>query len=150
MHKFWWACRFMGLLTTDQNSTQPDTVWPSKQFIYQNCSVLKWQQTDLIKHLPNPMFYSPNSQTKLRHWCVLSKEWDYQVWGQSNLVCVTNRWLEDVRFCTLKSRQISRSSLCFTHCGVCSIHLYSRSLCIAVVALLNGLLLHCLTLLCET
>ena len=46
MHKFWWACRSMGLLTTHQNSTQTDTVWLSKQFIYQNCSVLKWQQTE--------------------------------------------------------------------------------------------------------
>ena len=102
MHKFWWACRSMGLLTTHQNSAQTDTVWPSKQFIYQNCSVLKWQQTELTRHLSNPMFYSTNTQTNFRHWRVLSKEWDHQVWGQSNFVWVTNRWLEDVRLCILK------------------------------------------------
>jgi len=76
--------------------------------------------TNLIKHLSNPMFYSPNSQTKWRHWCVLSKEWDYQVWGQSNLVCVTNRRLEDKWFSATKlDRFLVLLFLCFTHCGVC-------------------------------
>ena len=93
MHKFLWTCRSMGLLTTHQNSTQMDTVWPSKQFIYQNCCVLKWQQTEPTRYLSNPMFCSTNTQTNLRHWRVLSKEWDHQVWGQSNFVGVTNRWL---------------------------------------------------------
>jgi hypothetical protein len=105
----------VGLLTTDQNSSQTDTVWLSKLFIYQNCYVLNLQQTDLIEHLLNPMFYSPNSQTKLRHWSVLSKEWDYQVWGQSNHVCVTNRRLEDNRFSTTRSGQISYSSFPLLH-----------------------------------
>ena len=123
MHKFWWACRSMGLLTTHQNSTQPDSVWPSKQFIYQNCSVLKWQQTEPIRYLSNPMFYSTNTQTNLRHWRVLSKEWDHQVWGQSNFVWVTNRRLEDNRFRTTKSGQISCFSLFFvSHVEVCVLH----------------------------
>ena len=134
MHKFWWACISMGLPTTHQNSTQPDTVCPSKQFIFQNCCVLKWQQTEPTRYLSNLMFYSTNTQTNLRHWRVLSKEWDHQVWGQSNFVWVTNRWLEDVRSCTLKSRQISRSSLSLLHTLWCvfytfilSISLYSSS-----------------------
>ena len=46
MHKIWWAGRSMGLLTTHQKSTQPDTVDHPNNFIYQNCSVLKWQQTE--------------------------------------------------------------------------------------------------------
>ena len=117
LHYAWilWTCRSMGLLTTHQNSTQMDTVWPSKQFIYQNCCVRKWQQTKPTRYLSNPMFYSTNTQTNLRHWMVLSNEWDHQVWGQSNFVWVTNCWLEDVRFCTLKCRQISRSSLSLLH-----------------------------------
>lgn len=124
MHKFWWACRSMGLLTTHQNSTQPDTVWPSKQFIYQNCSVLKWQQTEPTRYLSNPMFYSTNTQTNLRHWRVLSKEWDHQVWGQSNFVWVTNRRLEDNRFSATKSGQISCSFFSLLHtlrCVFCTL-----------------------------
>ena len=100
----------MSPLTTHQNSTQLDTVWPSKQFIYQNCSVRKWQQTEPTRYLSNPMFHSTNPQTNLRHWRVLSKEWDHQVWGQSNFVWVTNRRLEDNRFSATKSGHISRSS----------------------------------------
>ena len=123
IHKFWWACRSMGRLTTHQNSTQPDTVWPSKQFIYQNCSVLKWQQTEPTRYLSNPMFYSTNTQTNLRHLRVLSKEWDHQVWSQSNFVWVTNRRLEDNRFRATKSGQISCFSLFFvSHVEVCVLH----------------------------
>jgi len=122
MHKFWWACRSMGLLTTHQNSTQLDTVWSSKQFIYQNCCVRKWQQTKPTRYLSNLIFYSTNTQTNLRHWRVLSKEWDHQVWGQSNFVWVTNRRLEDNRFCTLKSGQISRSTLSLLHTLWCAFY----------------------------
>ena len=49
MHKIWWTGRSMGLLTTHQKSTQPDTVDHPNNFIYQNCSVLKWQQTETDK-----------------------------------------------------------------------------------------------------
>ena len=130
---FWWAYRSMGLLTTHQNSTQPDIVWPSKQFVYQNCSVLKWQQTEPIRYLSNPMFYSTNTQTNLRHGRVLSKEWDHQVWSQSDFVWVTNRWLEDVRFWYSKIwTDFSCFSFFASHVVVCV--LYSRSLCIAAAA----------------
>ena len=107
-----------------QNSTQPDSVWPSKQFLYQNCSVLKWQQTELTRYLSNPIFYSTNTQANLRHWRVLSKEWDHQVWGQSNFVWVTNRRLEDNRFSATKSRQISCSPFSLLHtlrCVFCTL-----------------------------
>ena len=129
MHKFWGAYRSMGLLTTHQNSTQTDTVCPSKQFIYQNCSVLKWLQPELTKHLSNPMFYSTNTQTNLRHWRVLSKEWDHQVWSKSNFVWVTNRRLGDNRFSATKSGQILCSFFSLLPTLRCV--LYSRSLCIA-------------------
>ena len=124
----------MSPLTAHQNSAQTDLVWLSKQRGYRNCAVLKWQQTEPTRYLSNLMFYSTNTQTNLRHWRVLSKEWDHQVWGQSNFVWVTNRWLEDVRSYTLKSRQISRSSLSLLHTLWCvfytfilSISLYSSS-----------------------
>jgi len=107
MHKIWWAGRSMGLLTTHQKSTQPDTVDHPNNFIYQNCCFLKWQQPSLTRYLSNPTFYSTNTQTNLRHWRVLSKEWDHQVWGQSSSVWVTNCRLEDHRFSATKSGQIS-------------------------------------------
>ena len=66
--------------------------------------------TEPTRYLSNPMFYSTNTQTNLGHWRVLRKEWDHQVWGQSNFVWVTNRRLEDNRFSATKSGQISRSS----------------------------------------
>jgi hypothetical protein len=121
MHNFWWAGRSISLLTTHQNLAQTDTIWLSKQSIYQNCSVQKWQQTELTRHLSNSMFYSTNTQTNLRYWRVLSEEWDHQVWGQSNFVWVTNRRLEENRCSATKSGQISCSSpfFCFTHWGVC-------------------------------
>ena len=69
------------------------------------------------------MFHSTNTQTNLRHWRVLSKEWDHQVWSQSNFVWVTNRRLEDNRFRATKSGQISCFSLFFvSHVEVCVLH----------------------------
>ena len=134
MHKFWWACRSMGLLTTHQNSVQPDTVWPSKQFIYQNCSCSEMAANGADKiSLKSDVLLNQYSN-QLKTLKVLSKEWDHQVWGQSNFVWVTNHWFEDVRSCTLKSRQISRSSLSLLHTLWCvfytfilSISLYSSS-----------------------
>jgi hypothetical protein len=68
-----------------------------------------------IKHLSDPMFYSTNPQTNLRHQSVLSKEWDHQVWCQSNHVWVNIHWLEDDQFNAMKSGQISCSSFSLLH-----------------------------------
>jgi hypothetical protein len=70
------------------------------------------------------MLYSTNAQTNLRHRSVLSEEVDHQVWGQSNLIWVTNHRLEDDRSSAMKSGQISYSpfSLFYTlWCVFCTL-----------------------------
>jgi hypothetical protein len=60
MHKFWWAHRSMGLLTTHQNSAQTDTVWQSNQSINQmaqfwNGSKPRWQDISWIRYVTQPI-----------------------------------------------------------------------------------------------
>jgi hypothetical protein len=119
----------MSLLTTDQNLAQTDTVWLSKQFIYQNCSVLRLQQNEQTKPLSTLMFYSTNPQTNLRRRRVLSEEWDYRVWVQSNHVWVTNYRLKCNRLSATKSRQIACSSFSSLHtlwCVFCTFWLFAQ------------------------
>jgi hypothetical protein len=51
----------MGLLTTDQNSAQMDTVWLSKLFMYQNWSTQKLQQNKLTKPLKSDVLLNQSS-----------------------------------------------------------------------------------------
>jgi hypothetical protein len=89
----------------------------TKIALFWNCSEL-----NLTKHLSNPMLYSTNPQTNLRHQGVLRKEWDHQVWGQSNHVWVTNHWLEDNWCCVMKFGQISHSFFFASLIVVCVLH----------------------------
>jgi hypothetical protein len=103
----------------------------TKIALFWNCS-----EPNLTKHLSNLMLYSTNPQTNLIHQVVLRKEWDHQVWGQSNHVWVTNHRLEDNRCCVMNFGQISRSFFFFASLIVVCV-LHSLIHCIVVAFLLR-------------
>ena len=80
---------------THQIWAQSDTVCLPKLFLYQNCSVLKLQQSELTKPLSNLMLLWPKPQTSYPDRSTQSKERAHQVWSRSKHVWSSEHRLED-------------------------------------------------------